>query len=32
MEEQEFKPLDVKIIQENDEYIAVEGIKKIKSM
>ncbi len=27
MEEQEFKPLDVKIIQEDDEYIAVEGIK-----
>ena len=25
-EEQEFKPLDIKIIQENDEYVAVEGI------
>ena len=24
--EQEFKPLDIKIIQENDEYVAVEGI------
>ena len=24
--EQEFKSLDIKIIQENDEYVAVEGI------
>lgn len=23
---QEFKPLDIKIIQENDEYVAVEGV------